>query len=69
MGIFSCLETINAKTMSEVIAVSAEGNYLYTTKVPRPDSDEDASEIGSLKRITTVEWNTCLIARKSTSDN
>ena len=33
--------------MSAVIASSAEGNYMYTTKVPGPDSDEDANEIGS----------------------
>ena len=33
------------KTVSEVITASAKGNYLYTTKVSRADSDEDASEI------------------------
>ena len=46
-GTLGCLEPINAETVSEVITASAEGNYLYTTKVPRPDFDEDASEIGS----------------------
>ena len=46
-GTFGCLEPINAETMPEGFTESAEGNYLYTTKVPRADYDEDASEIGS----------------------
>ena len=45
----SCLEPIDTKTVSEVIAASAEGNYKYTTKLPRPDCDEDTSEIGNEK--------------------
>ena len=46
-GKFSFLEPINAVTASDLITASAERNYLYTIKVPRPDSDEDASEIES----------------------
>ena len=46
-GFFSCLEPIYDEVIAEVIAVSVEGNYLHTTKVPWPDSDEDASEIES----------------------
>ena len=44
---FSCLEPINAETVSEVIAASAEGNYMHTTEASSPDSEEDASEIKS----------------------
>ena len=46
-GTFSYLEPINAETVSEVIAASAERNYIQKTKVLRPDSDEDAIEIRS----------------------
>ena len=46
-GTFSSLEPIDAETVSEVIAASAEGYYMCTTKVQRPDFDEVASEIGS----------------------
>ena len=46
-GTFICLETINAETVSEVITASADGNNLYTAKVPRPDSDKDASKFRS----------------------
>ena len=46
-GNFSCLEPIDAELVAEVIAVSAAGNYLYKTIVPKPDSDEESSEIES----------------------
>ena len=46
-GKFTHLEPISATTMSAGIASSAKGNYMYTTKAPGPDSEEDASEIGS----------------------
>ena len=44
---FSCLEPINAETVSDIISSGAERNYMCTTKVTRPDSDEDVSQIGS----------------------
>ena len=45
-GTFTHLEPISTTTMSAVIASSAEGNCMYTTKAPGPDSEEDANEIG-----------------------
>ena len=42
-----CLELVHAETVAVVIAASAEGNYLYTTRSPTFVSDEDESEIGS----------------------
>ena len=46
-GTFSCLEPIDAETVSEIIAANAKGNYMYTTKAPSSSSDEDTSKIGS----------------------
>ena len=45
--IFSCLEPTDTEEIAELFAVRTKGNYRYTTKVPRPDSDENASEIES----------------------
>ena len=47
VGNFNCLEPIGAEVIAELIAVSTEGSYLYTTKIPSPESDEDVSEIES----------------------
>ena len=44
---FSRQEPINAEAVAVVITASAEGNYLYTTKVSMFDFDEDASKIES----------------------
>ena len=46
-GTFTCLEPISATMISPVISSSAEENFMYTAKTPGPDSNEDASEIGS----------------------
>ena len=46
-GTLSCLELVRADAVAVVIAASAEGNYLYTTRSATSSSSEDESGIGS----------------------
>ena len=58
-GTFTHLEPISATMISAVIASSAEGNYMYTTKAPGPDSEEDSSEIWSDEENEPYPLSSC----------